>query len=140
MEEDEFFGEKTFQHYCAKFIEPSQKIGDGWEWRTSKDCSDGYICRTHFQVKNGTAMSHQGISAHVQTFLPTTTAAKVIKYEYHVIYSCSYQNIWEGVHECYKMWLLQGPWAIPLLGYTLRKPKLKRHMYPIVHCSTIFNN
>ena len=36
MEEDEFFGEETFQHYCAEFIKHSQKIGDGWEWRTSK--------------------------------------------------------------------------------------------------------
>ena len=36
MEEDEFFGEKTFQHYCAEFIKHSQKIGDGWEWRASK--------------------------------------------------------------------------------------------------------
>ena len=96
-------------------------------------------------------MSHQGTSVHVQTCLPveealdsrshpapppddfdvteTTTAAKVIKYEYHVVYSCSCQvpvlcfrasfldgrplalkDIWEGVHECYKMRLQQGPW------------------------------
>ncbi|KAB0366197.1 hypothetical protein FD754_010353 [Muntiacus muntjak] len=59
----------------------------------------------------------------------TTAAAEVIKYEYHVLYSCSYQvpvlyfrasfldgrplalkDIWEGVHECYKTRLLQGPW------------------------------
>ncbi|XP_052015850.1 ubiquitin-like-conjugating enzyme ATG10 isoform X3 [Apodemus sylvaticus] len=56
-------------------------------------------------------------------------AAEVIKHEYHVLYSCSYQvpvlyfrasfldgrplsleDIWEGVHECYKPRLLQGPW------------------------------
>ena len=93
-------------------------------------------------------MSHQGTSVHVQIFLPveealdsappprlhfdvtkTTTAAKVIRYEYHVVYSCSCQvpvlcfrasfldgrtlalkDIWEGIHECYKMRLLQGPW------------------------------
>ncbi|XP_024611478.1 ubiquitin-like-conjugating enzyme ATG10 [Neophocaena asiaeorientalis asiaeorientalis] len=145
MEEDEFFGEETFQHYCAEFIKHSQKIGDGWEWRTSKDCSDGYMCKTQFQIKNGTAVSHRGTSARVQTCLPmeealepplddfevteTTTATEVIKYEYHVLYSCSYQvpvlyfrasfldgsplalkDIWEGVHECYKTRLLHGPW------------------------------
>ena len=30
--------------------------------------------------------------------------------------------------------------AIPLLGIYPRKPKLKRHMYSIVHCSTIYNS
>ena len=36
MGEDEFFGEKIFQHHHAEFIKPSQKIGDDWEWRASK--------------------------------------------------------------------------------------------------------
>uniref|UniRef100_A0A8D1J5A8 Ubiquitin-like-conjugating enzyme ATG10 n=1 Tax=Sus scrofa TaxID=9823 RepID=A0A8D1J5A8_PIG len=59
----------------------------------------------------------------------TDTATEVIKYEYHVLYSCSYQvpvlyfrasfldgkplalkDLWERVHECYKTRLLQGPW------------------------------
>ncbi|XP_061280306.1 ubiquitin-like-conjugating enzyme ATG10 isoform X1 [Bos javanicus] len=183
MEENEFFGEKTFQHYCAEFIKHSQKIGDGWEWRASKDCSDGYMCKTHFQVKNGTAVSHQGTSAHVQTFLPveealdpplddlevneTTTAAEVIKYEYHVLYSCSYQvpvlyfrasfldgrplalkDIWEGVHECYKMRLLQGPWDTitqqehPILGqpfFVLHPCKTSEFMTPVLKNSQKIN-
>ncbi|XP_032752943.1 ubiquitin-like-conjugating enzyme ATG10 [Rattus rattus] len=73
--------------------------------------------------------------------LGPVAAAEVIRQEYHVLYSCSYQvpvlyfrasfldgrplaleDIWEGVHECYKPRLLQGPWDTitqqehPILG------------------------
>lgn len=34
----------------------------------TQDCSDGYMCKTHFQVKNG--MGHPGTSAPVQECLP----------------------------------------------------------------------
>ncbi|KAL7988917.1 hypothetical protein Chor_007836, partial [Crotalus horridus] len=55
--------------------------------------------------------------------------SEVIRYEYHVLYSCSYQapvlyfrasfldgksltldEIWKSVHECYMDRLWQGPW------------------------------
>uniref|UniRef100_A0A8C6IK31 Autophagy related 10 n=1 Tax=Mus spicilegus TaxID=10103 RepID=A0A8C6IK31_MUSSI len=65
--EDEYFGEKSFQHYCAEFIRHSQQIGDGWEWRTAKECSDGYMCKTQFRIKNETSTPH----ASVLTCLPT---------------------------------------------------------------------
>uniref|UniRef100_A0A2I3HK27 Autophagy related 10 n=1 Tax=Nomascus leucogenys TaxID=61853 RepID=A0A2I3HK27_NOMLE len=70
MEEDEFIGEKTFQRYCAEFIKHSQQIGDSWEWRPSKDCSDGYMCKIHFQIKNGSVTSRPGASTHGQTCFP----------------------------------------------------------------------
>ncbi|XP_028615984.1 ubiquitin-like-conjugating enzyme ATG10 isoform X2 [Grammomys surdaster] len=121
------------------------------------------MCKTQFQIKNQTPTAHLGTAASVRTCLPTeenlelplddsevmepsaaaaaAAAAEVIKHEYHVLYSCSYQvpvlyfrasfldgrplaleDIWEGVHECYKPRLLQGPWDTitqqehPILG------------------------
>ncbi|XP_060271968.1 ubiquitin-like-conjugating enzyme ATG10 isoform X3 [Ovis aries] len=97
----------------------------------------------------------------------TTTAAEVIKYEYHVLYSCSYQvpvlyfrasfldgrplalkDIWEGVHECYKMRLLQGPWDTitqqehPILGqpfFVLHPCKTSEFLIPVLKNSRKIN-
>ncbi|XP_021795207.2 ubiquitin-like-conjugating enzyme ATG10 isoform X4 [Papio anubis] len=147
MEEDEFIGEKTFQHYCAEFIKHSQQIGDSWEWRPSKEA---------FELPSDDC-----------EVIETAAASKVIKYEYHVLYSCSYQvpvlyfrasfldgrpltlkDIWEGVHECYKTRLLQGPWDTitqqehPILGqpfFVLHPCKTNEFMAPVLKNSRKIN-
>nr|XP_010586555.2 ubiquitin-like-conjugating enzyme ATG10 isoform X4 [Loxodonta africana] len=143
MEEDEFFSEKTFQYYCVEFIKHSQQINDGWEWKTSKEALE--LPLDDFEV------------------LETAAASEVIKYEYHVLYSCSYQvpvlyfrasfldgrpltlkDIWERVHECYKTRLLQGPWDTitqqehPILGqpfFVLHPCKTNEFMTPVLQNS-----
>ncbi|XP_076995366.1 ubiquitin-like-conjugating enzyme ATG10 isoform X3 [Tamandua tetradactyla] len=141
------------------------------------------MCKTHIQIKNGTVVAQQGTSACVQTcllteealelppddFEVTATAAEseVIKYEFHVLYSCSYQvpvlyfrasfldgrpltlkDIWEGVHECYRTRLVQGPWETitqqehPILGqpfFVLHPCKTNEFMSPILKESRKIN-
>lgn len=128
-------------------------------------------------------MSPPGSTVHVQTCLPmeealelplddfevteTVAATEVIKYEYHVLYSSSYQvpvlyfrasfldgrpvaltDIWEGVHDCYKTRLQQGPWDTitqqehPILGqpfFVLHPCKTSEFMTPVLKNSRKIN-
>ncbi|KAJ7335806.1 hypothetical protein JRQ81_013747 [Phrynocephalus forsythii] len=155
--EDLFLEENKFKQDCAEFIKCSQQIGDTWQWinvKVCRDSMDGYMSKTHFKLKEKGIASNRGemmtealTCIHIEDVpedsqvVGISAASEVIRYEYHVLYSCSYQapvlyfracfldgrpltlaEVWEGMHECYKERLWQGPWETitqqehPLLG------------------------
>ncbi|XP_043826625.1 ubiquitin-like-conjugating enzyme ATG10 isoform X2 [Dromiciops gliroides] len=108
------------------------------------------MSKTHFKIKNGTSVTEHVFPQAEADFefysddsevLRPTVVSEVIRYEYHILYSCSYQvpvlyfrasfldgrpltleEIWDGVHQFYKGRLLQEPWSTitqqehPILG------------------------
>ncbi|XP_067885723.1 ubiquitin-like-conjugating enzyme ATG10 isoform X2 [Heterodontus francisci] len=143
-------GEQQFQQFCKLFIRHSDEIYNGWEWR-QKELNEGYMVKVHLRSKksknNLVVGDHcfQGLQCHElepfseeevnmenvsnDTEEAQVTTSELIRYEYHVVYSSSYQapvlyfracysdgkplalkEIWENVHNCYKERLFQGPW------------------------------
>ncbi|XP_040277439.1 ubiquitin-like-conjugating enzyme ATG10 [Bufo bufo] len=150
-------GEEKFRYFCLEFLKHSQAIGDGWEWKNVQGCEEGYlskICyqtraidsdhgKTHEQEDENTSTISEGKHEEEDSCaLPQgALQSEVIHYEYHVLYSISYQApvlyfrasfldgrpltldaIWERVHDSYKPRLLHGPWETitqqehPILG------------------------
>ncbi|XP_044147525.1 ubiquitin-like-conjugating enzyme ATG10 isoform X2 [Bufo gargarizans] len=151
-------GEEKFRYFCLEFLKHSQAIGDGWEWKNVQGCEEGYLSKICYQTR---AIDSDRVKTHEQEdenaftisegkheeeedscALPQgALQSEVIHYEYHVLYSISYQApvlyfrasfldgrpltldaIWERVHDSYKPRLLHGPWETitqqehPILG------------------------
>ncbi|XP_067838885.1 ubiquitin-like-conjugating enzyme ATG10 isoform X1 [Heptranchias perlo] len=143
-------GKQQFQQFCKLFIRHSDEIHNGWEWR-QKELNEGYMVKVHLRSKNSKnnsvvgdhclqslqcleaeSLSEEEVNLENvsnDTEEAQVTTSELIRYEYHVVYSSSYQapvlyfracysdgrplalkEIWENVHDCYKERLFQGPW------------------------------
>nr|AAI07647.1 ATG10 autophagy related 10 homolog (S. cerevisiae) [Danio rerio] len=154
-----FLDENTFRLCCRLFLQHSESIQDGWIWEQIKGSDEGFMKKTVLIPVKSSLLDkqHESIQAE-NTELPTDdfeadaedeTAGvdavceshAVLRYEYHVLYSCSYQipvlyfrasaldgrslsleEVWSNVHPNYRQRLKQEPWDTltqqehPLLG------------------------
>ncbi|XP_062870368.1 ubiquitin-like-conjugating enzyme ATG10 [Trichomycterus rosablanca] len=181
--------EKIFYHCCKLILKHSVVIKDGWSWSSqrskyetlSKDGVEGYLKKTslkpgkrsssllNYKVKEDTsAWTHEfqldDEAAEVHTLCDDQI---IMHYEYHVLYSCSYQvpvlyfrastldgqllsleEIWNNIHPNYKQRLLLEPYATltqqehPFLGqpfFMLHPCRTKEFMRPILEMALAEN-
>ncbi|KAI1905365.1 hypothetical protein AGOR_G00015370 [Albula goreensis] len=154
-----FLDEETFRRCCDHFLQRSQALHDGWSWEQVKGTEEGYMKKTVLGTgrvnistaqdghpRAGEVMDAVGDQGQVDDLGDEDTpvpaeGSSVIRFEYHVLYSCSYQtpvlyfrastldgrplsleDVWDQVHPNYRQRLLQGPWDTitqqehPLIG------------------------
>ncbi|XP_072514744.1 ubiquitin-like-conjugating enzyme ATG10 isoform X2 [Salminus brasiliensis] len=150
-----YLDEESFHICCQVFLQHSNMISDGWSWTEVKGV-EGYMKKTVliprrcslpnqlWQQKNDEdidSLIEDQVDDDASTACAVCVMQDVILYEYHVLYSSSYQvpilfftvstldgrllsleELWNTIHPAYKKQLLQWPWDTltqqehPILG------------------------
>lgn len=179
-----FLDEETFCQCCQLFLQHSHSLCDGWSWEQVKGSEEGYLRKTALGTgrtrcnqdqQRTSSDQHQertfSLSFHdddgddeddgaVCCIQEESSSSSVVQYEYHVLYSCSYQTpvlyfrastlegrslcleeVWDSVHPNYRQRLQHRPWDTitqqehPLLGqsfFVLHPCRTEEFMKPVL--------
>ncbi|XP_051539885.1 ubiquitin-like-conjugating enzyme ATG10 isoform X1 [Myxocyprinus asiaticus] len=181
-----YLDDRTFQLCCQLFLQHSETIQDGWCWEQIKGTDEGFMKKIVLIPVRSTILHNQhGCSIQAENMDPLTEEIQAnvedetagvqavcenhaaLRYEYHVLYSCSYQipilyfrasmldgrslsleEVWSNVHPNYKQRLLHGPWDTltqqehPLLGqpfFMLHPCRTEEFMKPALDLAHVEN-
>nr|XP_023698843.1 ubiquitin-like-conjugating enzyme ATG10 isoform X2 [Paramormyrops kingsleyae] len=173
--------EDAFLQCCELFLQHARSLDDGWSWGRLNGSDEGFLKKTvlvtgkiNTEAPDGTSRPAEDLDMlgeDVQDGGPDDaegtpappSAAAVIRYEYHVLYSRSFQTptlyfrastldgrslsleeIWDGVHSNYRQRLLHAPWDSitqqehPLLGqpfFVLHPCRTQQFMSPVLEAA-----
>ncbi|XP_057177452.1 ubiquitin-like-conjugating enzyme ATG10 [Triplophysa rosa] len=138
-----YLDERTFRLCCQLFLQHSVTIQDGWSWEEIKGADEGFMRKTVLIPVRSDASHHEDVCSvrtentdslteELQADVEDEAAglqAVCQRYEYHVVYSSSYQipvlyfrvstldgrsvsleDVWSNVHPNYRQRLRQEPW------------------------------
>uniref|UniRef100_A0A8C9W892 Ubiquitin-like-conjugating enzyme ATG10 n=2 Tax=Scleropages formosus TaxID=113540 RepID=A0A8C9W892_SCLFO len=142
-----YLDEEGFRQCCELFLQQSCALDDGWCWEGFNGSADGYMKKTvlgrgkiNTPSLDGSCKSEEDVCAlgkETQEGAPDGSEwealdaewSAAIRYEYHVLYSSSYQTpvlyfrasaldgrplsleeMWDNVHPSYRRRLLHSPW------------------------------
>ncbi|KAJ8380634.1 hypothetical protein SKAU_G00014120 [Synaphobranchus kaupii] len=184
--------EETFRRACRRFVQHSHALNDGWSWEEVKGSDEGYMRKSVLSpggsaprpARDGGSGPGEDLDilgqregqelededeeqAGSDEERVVSETSSPIRYEYHVLYSCSYQapvlyfrastldgrplsleDMWDNVHPNYRQRLLQGPWDTitqqehPLIGqsfFVLHPCRTQDLMRPILAAASAEN-
>lgn len=177
--------EEGFRLCCRRLLQRSEQLRDGWSWDVVPGSHEGYLRKTVLrsvrvesrlnaaggeQRVDDSSAALQSIGGHWEdedddegTCSVAESSSQTLQYEYHVLYSCSYntpvlyfraftlggrslslEEVWRSVHAHFRLRLLESPLETisqqehPLLGqpfFMLHPCRTEELMKPLLQAA-----
>ncbi|AWP04631.1 putative ubiquitin-like-conjugating enzyme ATG10 [Scophthalmus maximus] len=175
--------EETFHSCCQLLLQQSEQLKDGWSWEPVQDSQEGFLRKTALRslVINSSPVWDQSLPVASNdadsitvdivddddeddgVCMVSEDSSQVLKYEYHILYSCSYstpvlyfraftlegrslslEEVWSSIHPNFRLRLQDSPLHTisqqehPLLGqpfFMLHPCRTEEFMRPVMQAA-----